>query len=91
MSTQLRFSADRSVSEIDFLAGAVGAIIGLLVSYGSEHGFRNVAIVSGVLFIGLSLGVSVSGVMPGIRRKLRREPWYALAAFLLFGAVGTLV
>ncbi|KZN25519.1 hypothetical protein A4G99_03310 [Haladaptatus sp. R4] len=87
---QPRFTTDHHITEIDFLAAIFGVIIGVLAGYASEHGFRSVAIAGGVLFIGLSLGVGVNGTMPGVHRKLRREPWYALAAFLMGGALGTL-
>lgn len=84
------FETDHFVTDIDLLAAIFGVIIGAIAGFASEHGFHNAAIAGGVMFIGISLGVSINGTIPVLRRKLRREPWYALIAFLLGGAIGTI-
>jgi hypothetical protein len=83
--------SENSVTYTEVHAGVLGAVGGVLAGYASRHGFQSVSVALGVAFVAIALGVSVRGDVPVAQRTLRREPWYALSAFLLGGAVGTLV
>ncbi|WP_266078686.1 hypothetical protein [Haladaptatus caseinilyticus] len=72
-------------------AGILGIVIGVLAGYVSELGFHSMAVGVAIVFIMISLGVGIRGDVPIAQRTIRREPWYALTAFLLGGAIGTLI
>ncbi len=82
---------ENSVTYAEVHATILGGVVGTLVGYVSGIGFESVALGVGVVFVGIALGVGVRGNVPMAQQTIRREPWYALAAFLLGGAVGTLV
>lgn len=69
-------------------AAVLGAVVGLLAGHLRDTGYAPVAVALAVAFVALAFGVAARGRLPVAQRTVRREPWYALAAFAAGGAVG---
>ncbi|WP_433625315.1 hypothetical protein [Halomicrococcus sp. NG-SE-24] len=82
---------DNRVTYTEVQAGVLGVVVGVLAGYGYALGHESVAVKVSAVFVALALGLGVTGRMSAAKRTLRREPWYALAAFLVGGTLGTLV
>ncbi|WP_435155284.1 hypothetical protein [Haladaptatus sp. DFWS20] len=76
-----------SVTYAEVHAAILGIVIGILAGYVSTMGFESV----GIGFVMISPEIGVCGDVQIAQQTIRREPWYALAAFLVGGAVGTLI
>ena len=65
-------------------AAVLGAVVGAFAAYLRTAGFPTVGVSLAVVFVVAALGVERYGSTAS--RTVRREPWYALAAFLVAGA-----
>jgi hypothetical protein len=66
-------------------AAVLGAVVGAFAAYLHATEYAAVGVTIAVVFVVASLGVARYGSTAS--RTVRREPWYALAAFLAGGAV----
>ncbi|MFC7079598.1 hypothetical protein [Halorussus caseinilyticus] len=85
------FESNNSLTYTEVHAAVLGAVIGTLAGY--AHGIGRTEVSIGVVstFVAVALGLKYSGKIPAAQRTIRREPWYALAALLVGGAVGLVV
>jgi len=72
-------------------ASILGAVVGLFAGYLRTIGYTNVAVALAVVFVAVALGLRAHGTLPMAEKTVRREPWYALAAFVVGGVVSLLV
>ena len=80
------FGSENELSYAEVHAVILGGVVGALVGYAHVLGRTTVAIGVGAFFVGVAFGVGSSERGVPARRTIRREPWYALAAFLTGGA-----
>ena len=66
-------------------AAVLGAIVGAFAAYLRSTGYSTVGTVLAVGFVVTALGVERYASTAS--RTVRREPWYALAAFVVGGVV----
>ena len=85
------FSSSNALTYTEVHAAVLGVVVGVLAGYARVVGYETVAVGSGVVFVAVALGLGARGELPAAQTTLRREPWYALAAFLLGGALVTLL
>lgn len=72
-------------------AAILGVVVGYLVRYALELQYTTVAVGGGVVFVAIALGLTVCEKIPVAQRTIRREPWYALVAFLVGSAILSLL
>ncbi|GAA0284938.1 hypothetical protein [Halobacterium noricense] len=65
-------------------AGVLGAAVGAFASYLHAIDYTSLGVALAVVFVAAALGLRRYGSVAG--RTVRREPWYALAAFVVAGA-----
>ncbi|WP_158055729.1 hypothetical protein [Halorussus halophilus] len=80
-----------SLTYTEVHAAILGVVVGVLSGFAYSTGRTEVAVGLASFFVGVSLGVGGSGELPAAQRTVRREPWYALAAFLAGGVAGVVV
>jgi hypothetical protein len=83
--------SSNSLTYTEVHAVVLGAVVGLLAGYLRDIGYTPVAVTLAVAFVALAFGVVIRGRVPVARRTVRREPWYALAAFAVGGVVALAV
>ncbi|CQH59668.1 homolog to HCTV2-ORF24 [Halobacterium hubeiense] len=66
-------------------AGVLGAAVGAFASYLHAINYTDLGVGLAVVFVAAALGLRRYGSVAS--RTVRREPWYALAAFVAVGAV----
>jgi hypothetical protein len=66
-------------------AGVLGAAVGAFASYLHAIDYTDLGVGLAVVFVAAARGLRRYGSVAG--RTVRREPWYALAAFVAVGAV----
>lgn len=71
-----------SITYTEVHAVILGVVVGYLVRHAHELEYTTVGIAGGVAFVTIALGLTVREKLPVAQRTIRREPWYALAAFL---------
>lgn len=77
-----------SANELTFRewhAAVLGACVGVFVAYIHTIDYTLPGIALAVVFVAAALGIARYGSIAG--RTVRREPWYALAAFVGAAAV----
>lgn len=72
-------------------ATVLGLAVGFLAGFALALGYEEPALGLGMSFVAIALGLRKRGHLPASQRTIRREPWYALAAFVVGAAVGTVV
>ncbi|WP_232702758.1 hypothetical protein [Halobacterium wangiae] len=75
-----------SANELTFRewhAAVLGAAVGAFAAYLRTADYPDLGVALGVVFVVAALGVARYG--SAASRTVRREPWYALAAFLAGG------
>ena len=80
------FGTENRVTYRELHAAILGGIVGFLAGYAHLVGRTSLATDVAVLFVVLALGVGATGRLSPAQVTIRREPWYALAAFLGGGA-----
>lgn len=75
------FGAEGRVTYRELYATILGVVVGSLVGYAHLVGRASLATDVAVLFVVFALGVAGGGRLSTARVTIRREPWYALAAF----------
>jgi len=80
------FGTDNPFTYRELHASVLGAVVGVLTGYAHALGRTSLAIAAAVAFVALALGVAAVGRRSTGLVTVRREPWYALAAFLAGGA-----
>jgi len=85
MSTPV-LGTDNPLTYRELHAAVLGAVVGALTGYAHAIGRTSVAIDAAIAFVALALGVVAVGRASTALVTVRREPWYALAAFLAGGA-----
>lgn len=80
-----------SLTYTEVHAAILGAVVGVLSGFAFSIGRTEAAVGLASFFVGVSLGVGGSGKLPAAQKTVRKEPWYALAAFLVGGIVGVSV
>lgn len=85
------FETQNSLTYTEVHAVILGAVVGVLTGYAHGIGRTEVAVGVATFFVLASLGVKKRGELPVAQCTIRREPWYALAALLIGGAVGLVV
>ena len=85
------FRSGNTITYMELHAVVLGLVVGGLVAYTYGLGHTTVAVAGGVVFVGLALGVYARGSLSKAQLTLRREPWYALAAFVIGAAVGAVI
>ncbi|WP_128476455.1 hypothetical protein [Halorussus pelagicus] len=78
---------DNPLTYTELHAVVLGAVIGVLTGYAHGIGRTTVAVGVTSTFVAVALGVKYTGEIPAAQRTVRREPWYALAALVVGGAV----
>ncbi len=79
--------SSNSLTYAEVHAAVLGAAVGLLAGYLRDVGYTPVAVALAVAFVALAFGVAIRDRLPVAQRTVRREPWYALAAFATGSAV----
>ena len=69
----------------------IGLVVGFLASYGFLVGYRELAVGVTATFVAIALGLRMQKRLPIAQRTMRREPWYALAAFVAGAVVARLL
>jgi len=77
------FSANRFTFR-EWHAGVLGACVGAVAGYLHAIEYTTLGAGLAVVFVAAALGLRRYGSVAG--RTVRREPWYALAAFVAVGA-----
>lgn len=72
-------------------ATVLGLAVGVLAGFTLALGHEEPALAIGMSFLAIALGIQKRGRLPVGQRTIRREPWYALAAFVVGAAFGTIV
>ena len=88
---QTVFGGQNRLTYTEVHASILGFVVGSLAWYAHELGRTTLAVTAGAVFVAIALGVYMRGRLPVAQRTIRHEPWYALAAFVVGGAVSTLV
>jgi hypothetical protein len=81
------FGTNNPLTYTELHAAILGAVVGVLVGYGHVIGRTGLATGFTAFFVAVALGVQYHGKIPKAQKTIRREPWYALAALLVGGAV----
>lgn len=80
------FGTENQLTYRELHAAVIGSVVGFLAGYAHLVGRTSLAAGVSTLFVVLALGVGATGHLSTARRTVRKEPWYALAAFLGGGA-----
>jgi hypothetical protein len=78
---------ENSLTYAELHAVVLGAVTGVLAGYAHGIGRTTVAVGVTATFVAVALGLEYTGELPAAQRTVRREPWYALAALVVGGAV----
>ncbi|UPW01169.1 hypothetical protein M0R88_03470 [Halorussus gelatinilyticus] len=81
------FGSDNALTYTEIHAIILGAVVGVLAGYAHGIGRTTVAVGVAATFVAVALGLKYTGEIPAAQQTLRREPWYALAALVVGGAV----
>ena len=76
------FGTENKFTYRELHAAILGGVVGFLAGYAHLVGRTSLATEVAVLFVVLALGVGVTSRLSAAQVTIRREPWYALAAFL---------
>lgn len=76
------FGTKNKLTYRELHAAILGGVVGFLAGYAHLVGRTSLATEVAVLFVVLALGVGATSRLSTAKVTIRREPWYALAAFL---------
>lgn len=72
-------------------AAIIGLVVGVLAGYALLLGYDLLAAGVSATFVSIALGVRTQEELPVAQTTVRREPWYALGAFLVGALVAWLL
>ncbi|MFC7167602.1 hypothetical protein [Halospeciosus flavus] len=92
---QRSVGSGNSLTFTELHAAILGTVVGVFGAFVFARGFRTVGVALGAAFVGFVLGFDLRGraesrVEPRVEAAelvLQREPWYALGAFVVAGAL----
>ena len=85
------FGSKNSLTFTEVHAVVLGLVVGAMIGYGYSRGHTEAAVGTTVVFVAIALGVRKRGHLSNAQNTLQREPWYALAAFVVGAAVGAVI